>query len=313
MRKSVGLALGAVMLTPCLLSAGAVGAQESHRGFYAGLDLGFAHAARLDSSLSAVTTPTRCDTLLYPAPAMAPSGAPACRDMTAKPLSSNGFAPGAGFAGGASVGYALEALRVEFEYQLRAHGDDASLIIGSTTNPAVVSKTSEWSPVSPPTETVSDYHVHQFFVNVYHDFVNASRWTPYVGAGVGLARTTLQYRRRLLRKTIAMGYQDVAPPLTVADRPVQAAGTLSLLDTALTSTLTGFQVLAGVDYAVGQRTSIGVKARWASFEDMTEDVVWSTIRSHAPVRADGVTPFSGELMVDNLEYWAVTLGLKYRF
>ena len=27
------------------------------------------------------------------------------------------------------------------------------------------------------------------------------------------------------------------------------------------------------------------------------------IRSHAPVRADGVTPFSAELEFDSLQYW----------
>ncbi len=69
--------------------------------------------------------------------------------------------------------------------------------------------------------------------------------------------------RRLLRKTIAQGYQDVEPPLTVADRPTRAAGTLSLLETTATSTPLGFQVLGGVDYAVDERTSIRINAHWA--------------------------------------------------
>ena len=100
---------------------------------------------------------------------------------------------------------------------------------------------------------------------------------------------------------------------TGADRPTRAAGTVSLLDTPVTGTLLGVQVLAGVDYAVGERTSMGLTAHWARFGELTEDVVWSIIRSHAPVRADGVTPFSGELTFDSVAYWAVTLGLKYHF
>lgn len=116
-----------------------------------------------------------------------------------------------------------------------------------------------------------------------------------------------------MRKTIGEGYQDVAPPLTVADRPAAAAGTLSLLDPTVTDTLLGVQVLAGVDYAVGDRTSLGIHAHWARFGDMTQDVVWSIIRSHTPVRADGVTPFSGEVTFDGLAYWAVTFGMKYHF
>ena len=103
------------------------------------------------------------------------------------------------------------------------------------------------------------------------------------------------------------------PPLTLADRPERAAGTFSVLETTLTGSLIGVQVLAGVDYAVGDRTSIGLKANWTRFGDLTDDVEWSIIRGHAPVRADGVTPFTGELSFEGLGYWALTLGMKYRF
>ncbi len=148
---------------------------------------------------------------------------------------------------------------------------------------------------------------------MYYDFTNGSRWTPFAGAGVGMARTDLRYSRRLVRKTLAQGYQDVDPPLTVADRPAAAAGTLSLLEPDVSGTLPGFQVVGGVDYAVGERTSIGLGAHWARFGELTEDVVWSVVRSHEPVRADGTTPFSGEVTFGSFQYWAVTLGLKYRF
>ena len=67
--------------------------------------------------------------------------------------------------------------------------------------------------------------MHQFFANVYYDFQNPSNWTPFVGAGAGMARTSYRYGRHLLRKTVAQGYLDVDPPLTLADRPVAAAGT----------------------------------------------------------------------------------------
>ena len=55
------------------------------------------------------------------------------------------------------------------------------------------------------------------------------------------------------------------PPLTIADRPAAAAGTLSLLEQDISGTLPGFQVLGGVDYAVRERTSIGLNAHWARF------------------------------------------------
>ena len=278
-----------------------------------GVNIGLAGSGPLDSSISAVTNPTRCDRLLYADPAHAPNGAPACTDTTPSALSSNGFSPGFGFTGGLTAGYAFGGLRIAGEYRARSHGGDVSPIIESTTNQAVVSKALEWSAVSPPTESISDYRVHQIFANLYYDFVNGSRWTPFVGAGVGVAHINLRYTRRLVRKTLAQGYQDVEPPLTVADRPAAAAGTLSLLEPTATGALLGYQLLGGVDYAVGERTSIGISAHWAQFGELTQDVVWSLVRSHEPVRADGVTPFSGEVTFDSLEYWAVTVGMKYYF
>lgn len=297
----------------CLFGAGAANAQENGRGFYIGIDTGAANSAQLGSSLSAVTTPTKCDRLVYDDPAMAPSSAPECMVTEPRELSSNGFSPGAGFAGGLSIGYALQALRFELAYRIQGYGNDRSPLVESTTNQAVVSKASEWSNVYPPSETISGYRAHQIFANVYYDFSNNSPWTPSVGAGVGIAGVNLNYNRRLLRKTIAEGYQDVEPPATLADRPLRAAGTFSMLDAEVSGTVIGFQVLAGMDYAVGERATIGLTAHWTRFGTLKEDVVWSIVRSHAPVRADGVTPFSGELTFDSFESLVATLGLKYRF
>ena len=305
--------LAVAVFTACLFGAGTANAQENRRGFYIGIDTGVANSARLGSSVSAVTTPTKCDRLVYDDPVMVPSSAPECMVTTPRQLSSNGFEPGAGFTGGLSIGYVFQALRFELAYRIQGYGNNTSPLVESTTNQAVVSKASEWSNVYPPTETISDYRAHQVFANVYYDFRNNSPWTPSVGAGVGMARTNLNYNRRLLRKTIAEGYQDVEPPATIADRPLRAAGTFSMLDATVNGTIIGFQVLAGADYAVGERTTIGLTAHWTRFGTLTEDVVWSIIRSHAPVRADGVTPFSGELAFDSFESLVATLGLKYRF
>ena len=293
--------------------AGAASAQENDRGFYIGIDTGVANSAQLETSVSAFSTPTKCDRLIYEDPAMAPSNAPECMVNELQALSSNGFSPGNGFAGGMRLGYALPALRFEIAYRIQDYGNDTSPLAESTTNQAVVSKASEWSAVQPPTETISGYRTHQVFANVHYDFRNNSPWTPSIGAGVGLARTNLNYNRRLLRKTLAEGYHDVEPPTTLADRPIRAAGTFSMLDAEVSGTLVGFQALAGVDYAVGERTMIGLTVQWTRFGTLTEDVTWSVIRSHAPVRADGVTPFTGELTFDSFASVTATLGLTYRF
>ena len=114
----------AAALMMCLLAGGVARAQESQRGAYVGLSVGLASSARLDSSVSAVTNPSKCDRLLYADPALAPSDAPECMDMTPRALSSNGFSPSFGLTGGLSTGYAFGRLRIELEYRGRTHGGD---------------------------------------------------------------------------------------------------------------------------------------------------------------------------------------------
>ena len=75
----------------------------------------------------------------------------------------------------------------------------------------------------------------------------------------------------------------------------------------------GFQLLAGVDYSLSERTSVGVALRWARFDDVDDVATWNLIRSHAPVQADGVTPFDASLEFAGLGYQAVTVNMKYRF
>lgn len=289
------------MLGLCwLVSAGEVNAETSRQGFYAGVELGFANAADVGSVLSGVNHPTQCDILAGGDPT-----GPGCTDNTPQTLSMNSFDLNTGFLGGFSVGYALNRFRVEFEYLHRSHGGESSPWELPGGNAALQSKSSEVSALDPPSEHISDFSAHQFFVNAYYDFLNDSRWTPYMGVGVGWARTSLDYEARFLRKMIDQGYP--------ADKPPAAAGTLSLLDSGFTDALFGFQFLGGLDYALTEKVSIGMKARWASFQDLEGDTVWNLIRSHEPVRADGQTPFDSKSTFSDIQYWALSFGLKYAF
>ena len=158
-----------------------------------------------------------------------------------------------------------------------------------------------------------------------YGFESGSKWTPYVGLGAGWARVRMQYQRQLLRKTVDEGYLDVAPDVPQAQRGFgwdegswlewreNAAGTTSSMDTKLADTLFGFQLLAGLDYELTDLASIGIKARWAQFDDFSDRAAYDQIRSHKPVHADGVTPFVDRIEMDNIEYLAVTIGFKRRF
>ena len=188
------------------------------------------------------------------------------------------------------VGYAAGGVRLEVEYLHRYLGNDTPPL-GDTTSTALQGKSSEWSSDQPPHEWIGDYAAQQFFANAYYDFHNASGWTPYVGAGIGMAATELSYYAQLIRKPEAEYLLVEFDPDWPAAAKRAAAGTASIIDTKAATTVFGYQVLAGADYALSPRTSIGVTARWARFDDVTHDTIWNLICSHAPVQADGVTPF----------------------
>ena len=289
--------------------AGTAKAEPVRQGFYAGVELGFTNAADIESTVSGVNHPTQCDQLLKnvdPTNVVDLSD-PACNvGDVPQPLSNTSLDLGVGFMGGFSVGYALDSVRLEFEYMNRSQGGDSVPWNIAAGNAPLQSKNSELSALDPPSERISNFNAHQFFVNAYYDFRNASRWTPYLGAGVGWARTSFDHGIRYVRRTLAQGYPaDTKPPA--------AAGTISLLETEMAETLFGFQVLGGLDYALTEHVALGMKARWASFQDMQGDARWTLIRGHEPVRADGTTPFTTRQVFDNLHYWGMTFGLKYYF
>ena len=287
-------------------------AQENRSGAYAGLAIGVANASVIESTNSGITHPTRCDRHLYPASVSPPSGDPACLDNTPAILSSNKFEPGIGMIGGFMIGYRTGGLRFEAEYLHRYMGDDTQPI-GGTTSASLLDKNSEWSTDHPPHEWIGDFRAHQFFANVYYDFLNDSRWTPYVGGGAGLAVTKLSYYAQFTRKPDAEYLQIAFTPDWPDVAKSAAAGTASILDTEISETVFGFQGLAGVDYALSERTSVGVTFRWALIGDVTDRATWETIRSHAPVVADGVTPFDSDMEFANAGYQALTVNLKYWF
>ncbi len=311
--KPMPLFRAALIAMLCLPLAGIPAfAQENASGAYAGLSIGIANSSVIESTVSGLSHPTRCDVMLYPASVSPPTGDPACLDNTPVVITANEFEPGTGMVSGLMVGYRTGRLRFEVEYLHRYMGDDTQLI-GGGMNTVLRDKNSEWSSDYPPHEWIGDFRAHQFFVNAYYDFLNDSRWTPYVGGGAGLTVTKLSYFAQFTRKPEAEYLQLEFNPDWLDVAKSAAAGTTSIIDTGVSDTVFGFQGLAGVDYALSERTSVGVTFRWALIGDVTGREVWETIRSHEPVIADGVTPFETDLEFVNASYQALTVNLKYWF
>ena len=300
-----------LLLLVLISLAGALPAQAGDT--YLSLRLGAAYSSGIDESLVAVNHPTRCDALLYQGTGQPPPADPACRTDTPARLWGNTFDLGTGSVAGAALGRAGRWFRYELEYLHAGLGSDRALAGGAATDAAFAGKQSEWSPADLPTEQLSDHSIDQLFANVYSDLHNVTRWTPFVGAGVGYARVSTRYYVRWTRKAI----QDYLAIEFDPDWPDAAkraaAGTVSVLDTLVSETVPGFQLLAGVDYALSDAVSVGALVRWVQVGDVDHHAVFDTVRSHAPVRADGVTPFDADVALGNLDYVAVTFSLKYRF
>ncbi len=273
-------------------------------GFYLGLEAGFSQSDSLDTRLSGVNHPTRCDRLLYSDPSSAPNDA-SCTHNDWQEMWGNSFDLEAGFVGGMQMGYRLGKLRVEGEYLHQTQGRDWRRIqLGSAGNAALGTKDSEWDTSLPPSEGISGFTNQQIFLNLYYDFRGGSVWTPYVGLGVGLGKIEGQYGNRLLRRN------DLAQ-FGPEEWRAAAAGTMSSMDTSFGDRVFGFQLALGVDYAIGDTTLIGAKLRWARFKAFEEeDKLWDTVRSHAPVTSDGVTPFLADLDFGTFESWTLSLVLK---
>ena len=287
------------------------GAQDDREGFYAGLHLGVALPTAVTSARRYVSHPTRCDVLLYPPSVSPPAADPACSNNTPG-TTANTFTLGAGPTAGFMVGYGTGRLRFEMEYRNASLGS-AESPIGGTTSTALLSKTSEWSTDEPPFEWIGDYRAHQVFANVYYDLLNDSRWTPFAGAGIGWAATELNYYLQFLRKPEAEYLQIEFDPDWPNVAKHAAAGTASILDTYAGTTLFGYQALVGVDYALSERTALGVALRWTRFDEINHEAVYNVVRSHAGVLADGVTPFNNELEFSGIGSQALTVSLKYHF
>ncbi len=280
---------------------------------YVSLGLGLAWD-EIDASVSGINHPTRCDSLLYTNPADAPTDA-ACTDSTSRRFFNDAFDLGGGLAGSISLGYAWERFRLEAEFLGHSHDGDTRPGIAAAGNVALEDKSSEWSDDAPPYFRVSRFKSRQLFVNAYYAFENGSAWTPVVGLGAGIARIDSVFEGAFLRRTLADGYVAVVggDPAQPEDWQIAAAGSLSRFDMELSDEIFGYRIAVGVERELTDSAQAFFLLRWSGFDDMSNSALWSTVRSHAPVQADGVTPFTSEQAFESIGGLTTTVGIRYSF
>ncbi len=314
MSKIVHRLISSVFMTVVLFLITDAGASETSKsarqGFYLGADIGVSVPDDLESTRTNNGISTNCDQWL---------GGDTLGDGTTVPLplaecspralpgSPNSFDLGTGFLAGVNLGYALHDFRLEAEYFRREQSGERSAL-----NVPGDPKQAEFVERS---EKISDFRADNFFANIYYDFHNmlSARVTPYLGVGLGMMRVQMDYSGASIRT-------NNRKTLHVLGRNRNAAGLASLADEVLSDTLFGYQWIAGLDYAWSERFSVGLKFRYGdSFDDFEDgNNAWKPLRGHESTVGPPGTPGSNlpvryAIQADDLNFWGISLNLKYFF
>lgn len=318
-----------VFLTTALAQTAAAGTHD-RQGAYLGIELGVAEQEEVTLNMRDNDVPTRCDQTLR---ALRP-GATGFMDIDAASLADeNGCERGqdvwgnrhdvdTGFIGGFQAGYMFGDFRAEVEYLYRSHSSG-----GRRTNSDVLPSTAE---LIRDEQGLDGLHSHSVFANLYYDFTGKSRFTPYVGAGIGFSK--IDYVFDAL-------YQRNLGTAEFGNTPEVARGTTTDTNDELSDEVFGYQFMVGSDYAINKSWSIGLKLRYQRFDDPEDSDRWDRLRGHDSVVAeenyDHIRPAAnpdaqtaGEIRMrvadfdptvtyhvemEDVEVWAASLNLKYRF
>ena len=298
-----------------VLSSGHVWAKD---GFYLGMDLGVAVAPEMDvknggtDDWSSETGPdgtslgSRCDLTINPQALQVPGGVEACEaDPNPWGPLTESFDGGSGILAGMAVGYRLGSFRVEGEYFYRNTNHD------STAN-SFPDGTAPGGGYEVIEDHVDDVLSHNFFANLYYDYHSDSKFTPYLGIGIGLAKVSVDYRT-LWQRSNDLDQITVFGPGQGEELNEEIRGTLTYDQAKMSDTLFGYQALAGVDYQVSEPLTIGLKFRYAAFGEFEDDSPYTKLRGHESVAGNPPVPVTYYIRTDDIQFWGVSLNMKYQF
>ena len=311
----------------------APGWAQAGSGFYISSDIGLNVASGIDTNGYSNDRASVCDEYINPNFATV-NDTPGFEDLNSYNCIGpnrgstgdwqNSFDSATGILAGAAVGYSfgaqnpngpLSGLRVELEYFYRQSKYDQTADIGGASGESADKLVQE---LVTATDRIGSMDSHNIFGNVYYDFANTSRFTPYIGIGGGIGVTNMEYGSVWARNSNAdnISTGDGLPNDAMIQQNL--AGTASYEDTILSDTLYGLQILFGVDYAVTEAMSLGLKGRWVrfgSFDSGDGTLVWDPLRGHPPnLRLNGSEPVSGGIeTTNNIQFFGISLNLKYHF
>ena len=208
----------------------------------------------------------------------------------------------------------LGGFRLEAEYFFRSSEYDQTVQDTSVGEQTTEKATGE---TELGLERIGAIDSHNVFANLYFDFANSSRFTPYVGIGIGAGSTDMDYGAIYKRfsdpKFINTGNGYLFGE-ALEEYKSRLAGTATIEQAELSDTLFGYQALLGVDYALTDALSLGLKGRWTDWDSFSDGGSYDQLRSHpSNLRLDGSEPVTYRIRTDDIKIFAVSLNLKYRF
>ena len=286
-----------------LLGSSEAAAQSARSGWYGGLEIGAAVPGVIGIRGRSDDVPTNCDGHF---PDIVLGG----RTLPLPPDHPDCSAPGDGWRSrfdigsgpliGLHAGYARGPYRFEAEFSHRRHG-------GNRSDSTITAGDKEAEFVH-GVERLRDIEADALFANVYRDFRGESGGLrPYVGAGAGLIGVRMAYSSAYHRN-------PDSNVLRALGRHPASAGTLSAQDANLSDRLLGYQWLAGLDRPLAGNLVLGGKVRYVTVQDdFTDGGPPDVLRSHEPTVAPGGREVTNTISTGDLDYWGISLTLKYFF
>ena len=293
-------------------------------GFYVSGELGMNFGESLDIDGHDTDRSSVCDEYINPQ-FMTVNNTPGWDENCTGPnrgassLWENDYGSDEGVLFGTAIGYHVgdSRFRVELEYFYRDTGYDE---VSATRARAGDVFTKLLQEIVKAEERIGDVSSHNLFANLYVDFANNSKFTPYLGVGVGFGFTDLEYSgvfaRDLNPANVTTGNAPTNGQALPNATQIQQnlAGTTTTGSEELDDTLFGYQVMAGVDYALTESLMLGVKGRWVSYDSFKDKDEWDQLRSHpSNLRLNGDETVVYDIKVDDMEMFAVSMNLKYAF
>lgn len=309
------------------ISVVALPSAQADSGLYLSTELGVHSASGLQTAGTSNDRASVCDEFINPMYATVTQTAGyenyncagANRGRTAG--WTNSFDQAEGLLAGAAVGYHLSDLypesawsrfNIELEYFYRdsVYDENADILGGSG---ATGDKLAQ--EIVRAIDRVGSVTSHNLFANLLLEFPSDSRYTPYIGIGLGAGFTDMEYGSLWARNPDPSAISTGAGLPNVDEIRRNLAGSTSSAQTQLSETLYGYQLLFGVDYAMSESVTLGIKGRWVHFDGFSElTYAWNPLRSHVPnLRLDLSEPVEAYFRTDDMEVFGVSMALKYRF